>query len=285
MKNIHLLPTDKPTRLFIHNAFNDLRIGDKSVILDNNKHLYITSDEPPREGDWVFNISSKTKFKAPKKLIDLINDPNVTLTTNKKIILTTDEEIIADGVQPIDNDFLQWFVKNPNCEEVLIIKGYKQIDQSNPLTKGSTASFPHYEIVIPKEEPKPHSFCETPEEKCTMSYCDENGCQNRKRVLVEPKDVVLGYKTSIDAQMLDNRLEGYKETLEEEAARHFNKEDLVEGVNIQYLLQCAFIAGAKCQEERMWSDEEVITQIKLAIKQGLDIRQYRDLLIEQYKKK
>ena len=39
----------------------------------------------------------------------------------------------------------------------------------------------------PKEEPKPHSFCETPEEKCTMNYCDENGCQNRKRELVEPK--------------------------------------------------------------------------------------------------
>ena len=34
------------------------------------------------------------------------------------------------------------------------------------------------------EETKPHSFCETPEEKCTMSYCDENGCINRKRNLV-----------------------------------------------------------------------------------------------------
>ena len=37
------------------------------------------------------------------------------------------------------------------------------------------------------EELKPHSFCETPEEKCTLGYCDENGCMNRKRVLVEPK--------------------------------------------------------------------------------------------------
>lgn len=38
-----------------------------------------------------------------------------------------------------------------------------------------------------KEELKPHSFCETPEEKCTLGYCDENGCMNRKRVLVEPE--------------------------------------------------------------------------------------------------
>lgn len=28
---------------------------------------------------------------------------------------------------------------------------------------------------------KPWSFCETPDEKCTMNYCDENGCQNRNR--------------------------------------------------------------------------------------------------------
>lgn len=31
------------------------------------------------------------------------------------------------------------------------------------------------------KERKPWSFCETPEVKCTMSYCDENGCQNQKR--------------------------------------------------------------------------------------------------------
>ena len=35
------------------------------------------------------------------------------------------------------------------------------------------------------EELKPHSFCETPEEKCTLGYCDDNGCMNRKRFLVD----------------------------------------------------------------------------------------------------
>lgn len=32
---------------------------------------------------------------------------------------------------------------------------------------------------------KPHSFCETPDEQCTMNYCDENGCINRNRNFVE----------------------------------------------------------------------------------------------------
>ena len=44
-----------------------------------------------------------------------------------------------------------------------------------------------FEIKEEEEELKPHSFCETPEEKCTLGYCDENGCMNRKRVLVEPE--------------------------------------------------------------------------------------------------
>lgn len=42
-----------------------------------------------------------------------------------------------------------------------------------------------FKLKEEKEELKPHSFCETPEEKCTLSYCDENGCMNRKRFLVE----------------------------------------------------------------------------------------------------
>lgn len=32
--------------------------------------------------------------------------------------------------------------------------------------------------------PKPHGFCVTPNSNCTMNYCDDNGCQDRKRELV-----------------------------------------------------------------------------------------------------
>ena len=73
---------------------------------------------------------------------------------------------------------------------------------------------------------------------------------------IEPKDVVLGDKTSLDAQMLD-KLEPKQETLEEVAAKHFNKEVFVEGVTIQYALQEAFITGAKYQAERMYSEEDM----------------------------
>ena len=48
---------------------------------------------------------------------------------------------------------------------------------------------------------KPWSFCETPEEKCTMNYCDENGCQNRKRNYVEGNDLIADVVSS-EAKLL-----------------------------------------------------------------------------------
>lgn len=37
---------------------------------------------------------------------------------------------------------------------------------------------------------KPWPFCETPEEECTMNYCDTNGCVNRKREYVDLHDIL-----------------------------------------------------------------------------------------------
>jgi hypothetical protein len=59
----------------------------------------------------------------------------------KKIILTTDQDLIKDGVQAIDDEFLEWFVKNPSCEFVEINK----YAYAKP-------NFGNYKIIIPKEE-------------------------------------------------------------------------------------------------------------------------------------
>ncbi len=97
-------------------------------------------------------------MKASKQLIDLINDPNVTLTTNKKIIITTDPDLIKDGVQEIEDDddddikFLEWLIKNPTCdfiETILWISDEDDIDEYYD----SPDEYPsYYEIIIPKEE-------------------------------------------------------------------------------------------------------------------------------------
>ena len=59
----------------------------------------------------------------------------------KKIILTTDQDLIKDGVQEIDDEFLEWFVKNSNCDFVRTLK-VPYFDESGHS----------YVLIIPKEE-------------------------------------------------------------------------------------------------------------------------------------
>ena len=47
---------------------------------------------------------------------------------------------------------------------------------------------------------EPWNFCETPKEKCTMNYCDDNGCQNRKRNYVEGNDLIADVSSSISVE-------------------------------------------------------------------------------------
>jgi hypothetical protein len=145
MKNIHVLPTDKPSRLYLNTQEYIFENG-YSLSTDEcqNKHIYITSDEEIKEGDW---------FYIPNQMIGyehISNEWSADLKSvyAKKIILTTDQDLIKDGVQAIEDEFLEWFVKNPSCEFLNIVPfdGYNAI-------KGNYFG---YEIIIPKEEPKEH---------------------------------------------------------------------------------------------------------------------------------
>jgi hypothetical protein len=77
---------------------------------------------------------------------------------NKKITLATDLDLIADGVQAIPDEFLEWFVKNPSCEFVETTYGLfnpmgRQVDPNNLGQNHSQCIWKH-KIIIPKEEPK-----------------------------------------------------------------------------------------------------------------------------------
>ena len=123
MKNLYILPTNKPSRLVkIYNDVNretftlklDVEVNDSFKEYVN---IYITSDEEITgfENDvWVYN-NGRVWFWQNTMALRSNNKP-------KKIILTTDQDLIKDGVQEIDDEFLEWFVENPNCEEVEVEK-------------------------------------------------------------------------------------------------------------------------------------------------------------------
>jgi hypothetical protein len=167
MKNIHLLPTEKPSRLF--DCFGKLSIGDFNATRESlqvtNQHIYITSDEEIKEGDYAvqFHYGKISIVNCDSQNKSVINNKSLDLYATK-IILTTDQDLIAEGVQSIDNEFLEWFVENLSCE---FVKVDKPISRGVPLLG--------YKIMIPQEEPKQETLEEAAERNCesiTHPYCD-----------------------------------------------------------------------------------------------------------------
>ena len=166
MKNIYILPTDKPSRLFIDIEDNKLKItipiGGEHMM---NQNIYITNDEEIIEEYWCIDKHNVVYKQETDKIFS-------EFTGSKKIILTTDTDLIKDDVQAIDDDFLEWFVKNPSCEYV----------ETYSLKEGNEELGYHhykYEIVIPKEEPKQENCC-TPVGQIKR-YVDCHGCDRKPK--------------------------------------------------------------------------------------------------------
>lgn len=153
MKNIHVLPTNKPSRLLFNKEESCyLPIQDKLVVMDyqhlvENQYIYITSDSEIKEEDWCLcseNLIHKViEIKSNIGIIRFQDGVTEVLKACKKIILTTNQDLINDNVQAIDDEFLEWFVNNLSCEYVEVVKGFA--DGTN-----YGYNFLDYKIIIPK---------------------------------------------------------------------------------------------------------------------------------------
>jgi hypothetical protein len=149
MKNIHIIPTDKPSRLFLNKVNNKLLLDSdtycdliKRLPSSNYQNIYITNDEEIKESGYVFWEGKIYTYREFMKMRTPV------YTDYFSIILTTDQDLIANGVQPIDNEFLEWFVKNPSCEFVEVKKHIGLADYSKSIDNYK------YKIIIPQEESK-----------------------------------------------------------------------------------------------------------------------------------
>ena len=222
MKNIHVLPTDKPSRLWMTKLGNLTRCHNIKPIkeaLGNNVNIYITSDEEIKVGDWFLPQGhiNPHKLKEYNKIngdLESYNGLCYDISKCKKIILTTDQDLVKDNVQAIDDDFLEWFVNNPSCEEVEVENKRIVIDDVN--YNFDVVDY-KYKIIIPKEEAKQE----------TLEQIDQNNPVTRG-------STALVYK---------------QETIEEAAEKEYPT------IHEQYQYD-AFIEGAKWQQERSYSEED-----------------------------
>jgi len=156
MKNVFVLPTDKPSRVYLIKSNNRLGLTSTNPeYMENfgsgtqNQYIYITSDEEINEGDWFYDLDTKyVKIKQSWENSHLN-------FKGKKIILTTDQGLINEGVQPIDDEFLEWFVKNPSCEQVEVKLGCLE-KRSCMCDSNEMCLKIGYGIITPKEEQKQH---------------------------------------------------------------------------------------------------------------------------------
>ena len=135
MKNIHLVLAGE-SRLSLNRSYRDYAIGTEVSkpywIYSQYKHHMSVTDASVRPHNMY--ITNEEKFIRDEYITDgievikatpkLVNAQGLVDRRDwKKIILTTDQDLIKDGVWGIEDGFLKWFVKNPTCEYVEL-KGY-----------------------------------------------------------------------------------------------------------------------------------------------------------------
>ena len=246
-KNIHVLPTDKPSRIYL-NTGEWFFENNYSLSVDEciNQHIYITSDEEIKE-DYVIVYGVVIKVMIfDKETLYFVNGTKAKREDCKKIILTTDVDLIKYGVQVIDDEFLEWFVKNPSCEEV----GF-----STYHVKGDISGKLHYQIIIPKEEAK----------------------QDLEKEMFE-----LEQELDIPSHLRWHNSKPKQETLEEVAERLFPINTGDESLDYQNKVRKPnWISGAKWQQERMYSEEDMRISFDANIKDWISFEEF----IEQFKNK
>lgn len=160
MKNIHLIPTDKPSRLYLGDNGNFVfGMMQNSVRSKNdsftNQNIYITSDEEIKEGEYGIDIRDSKVFKCERTLSNYYEFGVLQFQKSycKKIILTTDPPLIESGVQSIDNEFLEWFVKNSSCEFVEVEKeNHTEIEEVSYEGDFQNVEYISYKIIKFKEK-------------------------------------------------------------------------------------------------------------------------------------
>lgn len=153
MKNIFLIPTENSSRLSIKDG---VLILHRQQWRKGTQNMHITSDSKFVRDEYI--TDGIEVIKATPKLVDA--QGLVDRRDWKKILMTTDPDLIKDGVHPIGEEFLQWFVENPTCIKVEVVYGLfnpmgRQVDP-NDLGQNHSKCVWKYKIITTKEEQKQH---------------------------------------------------------------------------------------------------------------------------------
>ena len=247
MKNIHILPTDKQSRLQ-RCALSEWFDISKANLIDDRwryQNIYITNSEEIKDGDWVY-CRTENRVLVSNVSYSKLEEARF------KIILTTDPDLIKDGVQAIDDSFLEWFVKNPSCERVEVENEWEGNGTMFGFKMGNVSPDGtwRYKIILPQEEPK--------QIKCYCGHTITCDCEPLQKTLEEPTEEAK--QRAENYMRLKGALEPKQETHEEAAERLYPIRLMyfpMKAVDLNEEPRNIFNNGAKFQAERMYSEEDL----------------------------
>lgn len=205
MKNLHVLPTDHPSRLRYNIKTNFWELNEfhkYHTDIKSTHNIYITSEEEIKTGDWYYNHKTDTVQKRTK------GTNNESYIGFKKVILTTDRDLIKDKVLAIDDAFLKWFVDNPNCKTV----GEAYLEIFSPKRNLEKLQFPElveelakYYKKVPLVENHVNLSQETLEEACDRIFLHQPGDMSKRVAKEKALDLVKCYQeTSYSKEEVKN---------------------------------------------------------------------------------
>jgi hypothetical protein len=186
------------------------------------ENIYITSNEEIKDGDWFLTDDKRVEKCAPDWRAR---------EWHKKIIITTDQDLIKDGVQKIDDEFLRWFVKNPSCEEV----GVETFEVEDYVGFAGHTGYPtfhnEYKIIIPKEEPK--QSVQEYEQQGLEKYSYEL----KQETLEEATKIAVKLSEHLDAKEQAFFIAGFQECAKWQQERSYSEEDMMDYSNYRLLIK------------------------------------------------
>jgi Txe/YoeB family toxin of Txe-Axe toxin-antitoxin module len=239
MKNIHLISTDKPSRLHFDDKLflsTNPQISKDINSIVEGRNIYITYSEGISGFENNIWVIQGTRVFLWKNTMALVSNYKP-----RKIILTTDKELIKDGVQAIDDEFLEWFVKNPSCETVEIDRDEREV--GNHLG-GVVTEYGDYKIIIP-EEPKSHIEYTNTDDFTSMIY---NPQEKLKQSVQEYEQQGLEkYSYELETETRTMKEQTLEEFINSQPYYGHGTPEYLEGIEV----------GAKWQQKKMFTEEQL----------------------------
>jgi hypothetical protein len=254
MRNVFIVPTDDYSKLFLLDGHLIINT-DHHITPKHYQHIYITSSEDIKEDDWgLSKLNEVILFgrSYPKAFY-------------KKIILTTDPILIENGVQAIDDEFLDWFIKHPTREYVEVeLECFYQGNCVKERCLTHCCNEKQYKIIIPQEEPKQYPIggfapgnymnnCIT----CKQSFMGDKRATQCETCAIEMVNTKVEVNSKGGVEIVK------QETLEEAAERYANEwEEIHPTLSSEDMTPIAvskidFIAGANYYAEKMYSEADL----------------------------